>query len=80
MELLQKKALIRQFLDRCNRYADDQLRGYRAAFEAATPAEQLALADKIGHWSAYRTFNEHAMAELETDRLDGWFDEFEAGH
>ena len=66
MTLNSKKALVRQFLARCNRYADDKLEGYQAQLNAATGTETLALQDKIGHWTAYRTFNEHAMGELQT--------------
>jgi hypothetical protein len=33
----------------------------------------LGIQDKIGHWTAYRTFNEHTLGELATPRLDDWF-------
>ena len=29
--------------------------------------------DKIGHWTAYRAFNEHALDELARGELDDWF-------
>lgn len=74
MSLNQKKRLVGDFLRRCNAYADDQLAKYRSGPEPATSVEALAIQDKIGHWSAYKAFNEHAMAELETDVLDHWFD------
>ena len=33
----------------------------------------LGIQDKIGHWTAYRAFNEHTLSELATARLDDWF-------
>jgi hypothetical protein len=77
MDLEQKKTLICQFLSRCNRYADDELARYGAALNTAATDDRPALADKIAQWTAYRAFNEHAIAELKTDRLDDWFDDFE---
>ena len=40
---------------------------------AASASEALAVQDKIGHWTAYRAFNEHALAELARGELDDWF-------
>ena len=40
----------------------------------ASGREALALQDKIGHWTAYRTFNEHTLGELATRELDEWFE------
>jgi hypothetical protein len=34
----------------------------------------VRLQDEICHWTAYKAFNEHAIAELEDGRLDDWFD------
>jgi len=79
MTLEQRKLLVRQFLERCNRYADDMLADYGRRLEGATGTEILALQDKILHWTAYRAFNEHAIAELASDRIDDWFDGFEIG-
>jgi hypothetical protein len=75
--LNEKKALIAEFLARCNRYADDKLTEYRAALDDASGRSALDLQDKIGHWTAYRTFNEHTLDELKTTRLDEWFAEFD---
>ena len=68
-----KKAVVADFLHRCNRYADGQLAKYRAALSDASAAEALAIQDKIGHWTAYRAFNEHALGEIERGELDDWF-------
>jgi hypothetical protein len=73
MDAAAKKAVVADFLTRCNRYADGQLDKYRAQLGAAAPAEALAVQDKIGHWTAYRSFNEHALQELARGELDDWF-------
>lgn len=74
MTLAEKKQLVARFLARCNEYADAKLEAYHAQARAEQGPEALSLADKISHWSAYRAFNEHAIGELETTRLDSWFD------
>ena len=73
MDLAAKKAVVADFLVKCNRYADAQLERYRAELAVTNGPAALALQDKIGHWTAYRTFNEHALGELETRKLDDWF-------
>jgi hypothetical protein len=73
MDIAAKKAVVADFLAKCNRYADGQLDKYRGQLAAAAAGEALALQDKIGHWTAYRAFNEHALAELDRGELDGWF-------
>lgn len=73
MTLEEKKMLIVDFLTRCNRYSDDRLTEYRAALDGASGSRALELQDKIGHWTAYRAFNEHTIAELRTAALDEWF-------
>lgn len=76
MTLDDKKALVADFLVRCNAYADTKLADYRRRLAAAPDADAaLVLQDKIGHWTAYRTFNIHTLGELERDTLDGWFGE-----
>jgi hypothetical protein len=72
MDLQQKKAVITRFIGKCNEYADGKLAQYRAALAGASAAEALAIQDKIGHWTAYRAFNEHTLRELETADLDEW--------
>jgi hypothetical protein len=73
MDATAKKAVVADFLARCNRYADGQLDKYRAQLAAASVAEAVAVQDKIGHWTAYRAFNAHALGELTRGELDDWF-------
>jgi hypothetical protein len=73
MDTAAKKAVVADFLAKCNRYADGQLDKYRGQLAAAAPSEALALQDKIGHWTTYRAFNEHALDELARGELDDWF-------
>jgi hypothetical protein len=73
MDVAAKKAVVADFLARCNRYADGQLDRYRAALDAAPDRDALTVQDKIGHWTAYRAFNLHALEELARGELDDWF-------
>lgn len=74
MTLSEKKALIGNFIGRCNRYADEKLARYRDELQHATGPAALAIQDKIGHWTAYRTFNEYTLGELEGETLDHWLE------
>lgn len=73
MNSADKKAVVADYLTRCNRYAEGQLAKYRQALTGADAATALAIQDKIGHWTAYRAFNEHALAEIGRGELDDWF-------
>jgi hypothetical protein len=73
MNSADKKAVVADFLQRCNRYAEEQLAKYRRALVDANGADALAIQDKIGHWTAYRAFNEHALGEIDRGELDDWF-------
>jgi hypothetical protein len=73
MTIDEKKALIADFLARCNAYAEEKLTRYYKELPAATNERAAELRDKIRDWSAYRKFNEHAIAELDSDTLDSWF-------
>lgn len=73
LTLDEKKALVTAFLERCNTYADDEVERYRRRLELAEGTEALELAEKIARWAAYRAFNEHAIGELASARLDDWF-------
>lgn len=73
MDIAAKKAVVSDFLVRCNGYAEIQLEKYRGQLASATGTEALAIQDKIGHWTAYRTFNEHTLIELAGRELDDWF-------
>jgi len=72
MMLAEKKAVVVQFLAKCNDYADAKLAEYRERLAGASARDALAIQDKIGHWTAYRTFNEHTLSELATEQLDDW--------
>lgn len=75
MTLNEKKSVILSFLHNCNRYADGKLAEYKARLEQASDQEALGLQDKVGHWTAYRAFNCHAIEELAGDTLDGWLED-----
>lgn len=74
MNLAEKKAVVVQFINKCNDYADGKLVEYRRQLNAASTRDALAIQDKIGHWAAYRAFNEHTLGELTTPKLDAWFE------
>ncbi len=73
MNSADKKAVVADFLHRCNRYAEGQLTKYRLDLEAADATAAVAIQDKIGHWTAYRAFNAHALGEIDRGELDDWF-------
>ena len=73
MNSADKKAVVADYLHRCNRYAEGQLAKYQQELRTADAAAALALQDKISHWTAYRAFNEHALGEIHRGELDGWF-------
>ena len=73
MDAAARKAVVADFLARCNRYAEGQLQKYREQLPGASTGDALAVQDKIGHWTAYRAFNEHALEELARGELDDWF-------
>ena len=68
-----RKAVVADFLERCNRFAEAQLAKYRQQLVTADVETALAIQDKIGHWTAYRAFNAHALAEIGRGELDDWF-------
>jgi hypothetical protein len=74
MNLVEKKAVVVQFIMKCNDYASARLAEYRRQLDAASGADALAIQDKIGHWTAYRAFNEHTLGELATPKLDAWLE------
>ena len=74
MNLAEKKAVVVQFLTKCNDYADGKLVDYQRRLVDASGIDALVLQDKIGHWTAYRTFNEHTLGELATTKLDAWLE------
>ncbi len=72
MDIAARKALVASFIGKCNEYAERKLEHYRGQLAGATAAEALVIQDKIGHWTAYRAFNEHTLQELTTHELDDW--------
>lgn len=70
--LSQRKRIVAGFLRRCNDYAEQRIADYSARQAGADAMTALTLQDKIGHWCAYRAFNEHALAELDGSELDDW--------
>ena len=73
MNVAAKKTVVVEFLAKCNRYADGRIEHYRAQLDGASTSEAVAIQDKIGHWTAYRAFNEHAVGEIDRGELDDWF-------
>ena len=70
-----QKRIVSEFLSRCNDYADEQLARYQGELQQVSGLEALTLSDKIGHWMAYRAFNEYTLEELADGTLDDWFAE-----
>ena len=70
----EKKRIIADFLTRCNTYAAERISHYRAELDTVTQMDAMAIQDKIGHWTAYRAFNEYTIAELDSNELDDWFE------
>jgi hypothetical protein len=77
MNLSRKKALVRHFLTHCNRYADGKLAEYGERLASGSVADRQALVGTIAEWRSYKSFNEHAIAELDGETLDGWFEDFD---
>ncbi len=73
MTLAEKKAVVGDFLRRCNAYAEEKLTQYARELETAAGPRADELRAKLHDWSAYRRFNSHALAELEGETLDPWF-------
>ena len=74
MHLAEKKSVVVKFIAKCNEYADGKLVEYRRQLATASGRDALAIQDKIGHWTAYRAFNEHTLGELATRKLDVWLE------
>jgi hypothetical protein len=69
----QKKALIVDFLQKCNSYSDEVIEKYRKRI--CDSAEIELNCEKIRKWAAYREFNEVAIREIQAADLDHWFEE-----
>lgn len=66
-----RRNIVVDFLMRCNEYADDKLLDYGARLPAERDVGELAL--KMLQWSSYKSFNAHAIGEIERGELDHWF-------
>lgn len=81
MEIERQKQIVRRFLSQCNEYADGKLAEYAERQESigstgkSEDQEAAGIERKIAQWQSYKAFNEHALGELATDRLDHWFDD-----
>ena len=73
MNIAEKKAVVADFIGKCNEYGARQLARYRAELAGATGAEAFAIEQKIGQWTAYLAFNDYTLEELKTAELDDWF-------
>jgi hypothetical protein len=71
--LNQKKAIIIDFLNKCNIYSEQMLKRYEQQLADANGADRALTQKKIENWISYREFNEYTITELNTDELDDWF-------
>ena len=71
ISVVEKKAIIIDFLRQCNQYSEEMLKKY----QQPSDDEQLqqAALQKIHDWNVYKDFNEFAIGELSGDALDDWF-------
>ncbi|MBT8130910.1 MAG: hypothetical protein KJO35_01465 [Gammaproteobacteria bacterium] len=69
----EKKRIIADFLARCNVYATERISQYRHELENIESVDAMNIQDKIGHWTAYRAFNDYTIDELAGSELDDWF-------
>ena len=71
----EKKQIISEFINRCNDYADGQIRKYQARLAQADAMDALDIEAKIYNWKVYKSFNTYTIEELKTDELDSWFNQ-----
>lgn len=67
-----KKAIIVDFLNKCNLYSEQKVLDYERRMSQAEKLEQLSLVQKKHDWQTYQDFNTHAINELKGDELDDW--------
>ena len=72
-DMNQKKAIIIEYLIKCNAFSDQMLEGYEKQVQTAGETEQAPIQVKIQNWESYREFNDYAINELKGDELDHWF-------
>lgn len=73
VDVADKKRIICDFLQRCNAYSDQMLADYKQQMTETDSHQVLELMEKLKQWQTYKVFNEHAISELNSDRLDAWF-------
>ena len=71
ISLADKKKIIVDFLQQCNKYSDEMLKKYEQQLTDEETKESAP--QKIHDWCVYRDFNEYAINELQGDQLDDWF-------
>ena len=65
---LQRKEIIIDFLKRCNDYADSKKMVLETKKNLQTEDKQ-----KISEWEVYKRYNEVAIGELKSQKIDHWF-------
>jgi len=73
ISLQEKKLIIIDFLKKCNAYSEDMLIRYESELGEAGEGESLKTQQKMHDWSTYRDFNDFAIGELKSEKLDSWF-------
>lgn len=72
ISVVEKKAIIIDFLRQCNQYSDAMLEKYQQPL-ADEQLQQVAF-QKTHDWNVYKEFNEFAIGELSGEGLDDWFE------
>jgi len=72
VDLACKKAIIVDFLNKCNLYSEQKLLDYERRMNQVEALEQVELTQKKHDWQVYQEFNRHAINELNGDELDDW--------
>ena len=70
-DLNERKAIVRDFLERCRQWAQTKEIPKRTQRVAQAPTS--ADAAKLHAWIAYDTFLDHTLEELADGTLDHWF-------
>ena len=69
----QRAAIAHDFLQRCRTWALERELPRRRS--AAQTSDDPADAAKLHQWLTWLAFTEHALAEIESGKLDPWFEE-----
>ena len=65
---MDRKGAVADFLQRCIEYTDASIERKKARGEY----------EEIGAWESYREFTEHALMEINSGKLDAWFESEES--